>query len=222
MCTANCVLWVAKHISPKEIKGKKILEVGSFDVNGSVRPIIELLEPAEYVGTDMRSGPGVDVICAAEQLVDKFGKDRFDIVVSANTLEHVKEWKKAISNIKNVCKPDGTILIIVPSKWPFHEYPYDYWRFNSGDISQIFADCSILSLEEDAGEMTAVYAKIKKPLNFIENNLEDYQAYSVLLKKRVIDIDTDVINKLADRLVRRIDLQRRIIKSLKKFLPIRN
>ena len=74
MCNVDCIRWGAKNLTKEEIKGKTVIEVGSYDVNGSLRYIVELLEPAEYMGTDVMKGPGVDIICPAENLVERFGK----------------------------------------------------------------------------------------------------------------------------------------------------
>jgi len=188
MCNVDCIRWGAKNLTKEEIKGKKIIEVGSYDVNGTLRYVVELLEPTEYVGTDVIGGPGVDIICPAENLVEKFGKEKFDIVISTCVLEHIRDWKKTISNIKNICKPNGIILIIVPSKWPFHEYPYDFWRYKKEDIKNIFSDCTIMVLEEDSQMPSLVYAKVKKPKNFIENDLSEYQCHSVIVNKRISEI----------------------------------
>ncbi len=128
MCNVDCIKWGAKILTKEDIKDKKVIEVGSYDVNGSLRYVVELLEPAEYVGIDIMEGPGVDVVCASENLVQKFGKERFDAVLSTCAFEHIKNWKESISNIKNICKKNGIILFIAPSKWPYHEYPYDYWK----------------------------------------------------------------------------------------------
>ena len=38
----------------------KVLEIGSLDINGSVRPLFEDAE--YYLGIDMQEGPGVDLV----------------------------------------------------------------------------------------------------------------------------------------------------------------
>ena len=111
MCDINCIRWGAKNLTKDEIRGKTVIEVGSYDVNGSLRYIVELLEPAKYIGVDIVKGPGVDIICPAENLVERFGKESFDVVISTCTLEHVRNWKKAISNMKNICRPKGIFLV---------------------------------------------------------------------------------------------------------------
>jgi SAM-dependent methyltransferase len=188
MCDVNCIRWGAKNLARKEIEGKRIIEVGSYDVNGSLRYIVELLEPAEYVGVDVVEGPGVDMICAAGNLVHQFGRESFDMAICTCVLEHIKDWKGAISNIKNICRPNGIILIIVPSEWPYHEFPYDFWRYKREDIENIFSDCDILVLDEDPQGPSLVYVKMRKPDEFTEKDLSDYQLYSVILNRRIGEI----------------------------------
>lgn len=189
MCNVNCIKWGAKNLTEENIKGKKIIEVGSYDVNGSLRYIVELLKPAEYVGVDIKEGSGVDIICPAENLTEKFGRESFDVVIATCLLEHVRDWKKSVSNFKNICKPNGIILIIAPSQWAFHEFPYDFWRYKKEDIKNIFSDCDILVLEEDPRPPSLVYVKIRKPKMFAEKDLSDYKLYSIICKERRREIN---------------------------------
>ena len=60
------------NLTPEDVKGKRIIDIGSYNVNGSFRPILESWKPAEYVGVDIAEGPGVDVVCTAEETLAKF------------------------------------------------------------------------------------------------------------------------------------------------------
>ena len=165
------------------------MEVGSRNVNGSLRPIIERSSPADYIGVDIENGPGVDMICDADKLVDVFGSNKFDLVVSMEMLEHVKDWQKVISNIKKACNPGGVILITTRSYgFHYHAYPYDFWRYEMNDMKEIFNDCEILALESD-GSLPGVFIKAKKPSDFQENNLLNYGLYSMITNKRIPKIE---------------------------------
>lgn len=107
MCNVNCIVFGATNLQEKDVKGKRVIEVGSLNVNGSLRPLIESLCPKKYVGVDIVEGPGVDMICDAENLVEKFGDSSFDVVITTELLEHVRNWKKVVSNIKNICTSGG-------------------------------------------------------------------------------------------------------------------
>jgi ubiquinone/menaquinone biosynthesis C-methylase UbiE len=94
-----------ENAQKEELENKRILEVGSKYVNGSVRPLIEkFFKPREYIGVDIEEGKFVDIICDAENLIDYFGKETFDVVVATELLEHVKDWRKVINNMKEVLK----------------------------------------------------------------------------------------------------------------------
>lgn len=202
MCNVDCYEWVKKNLSEEEVKGKRVLEVGSMNVNGSVRGIIAVHKPSEYIGIDMEAGPGVDIVCRAEKLVERFGKESFDIVVSTCLLEHVRDWQSVVSNIKQVCKKNGLILLIVPAIWPFHAFPHDYWRYRESDIKEIFSDCEIVKIEVDRKSPALTYAKIRKPEGFLENDISHIKLYSVLAGKKVQSIrDEDLISGRARRLV---------------------
>lgn len=188
MCNANCILFAAINLLDYEIRGKDVIEVGSLDINGSVRPFIMKFKPSKYIGIDLREGPGVDIVCDAINLVEKFGKESFEIVISTELLEHVKEWRTVISNIKNLCKSNGIILLTTRSYgFDYHDYPYDYWRFELEDMVEIFSDCDIISLEKDLSS-PGLFIKVKKPKIFLENDLSSYKLYSVITGKRVKDI----------------------------------
>jgi SAM-dependent methyltransferase len=202
MCNVGCIIFGAKNLTKKEIKGKKIIEVGSYNVNGSLRPIIESMNPLEYVGVDIERGTGVDIVCNAENIVEKFGEEAFDVVISTELLEHIKDWRKVISNLKNICKTNGVILITTRSYgFGHHAYPYDFWRYELGDMEEIFSDCKILILEKDS-QAPGVFVKIKKPNRFVERDLTDYKLYSIVANKRVGEItDKDFRNFYFRRLI---------------------
>lgn len=179
MCNDWCFKYWSEQIAKEEIEGKKVIEVGSLDVNGSLRSVIQPLNPAEYVGVDITEGRGVDIICDAGDIVERFGKESFDFVVSTELIEHVVDWQKTVSNLKNICRPGGTIIITTRSLgFPYHGYPDDYWRYEIADIEAIFADCILDVLEKDESE-PGVFMKAQKPKDFVELDLSGHKLYAM-------------------------------------------
>lgn len=140
-----------------------VLEVGAFDVNGSARPIIEP-RSTSYIATDMRAGPGVDRVVDCTQLLFEFGRDRFDTVVSLEMLEHVSAWRMAVAQMKAVTRPGGRVLLTTRSLgFPLHDYPSDYWRFSTADMSKIWGDWAVEFLVVDP-QAPGVFVCARKPL----------------------------------------------------------
>lgn len=208
MCNRACIMFGAANLTTDEIRGKRVLEVGSIDVNGNLRPTVEALGPREYVGVDIEQGRGVDVVCRAEDILSKFGKESFDAVISTEMLEHIRDWRTVVSNIKNVCRPGGVILLTTRSHgFKYHGFPYDFWRYELADMKHIFSDFEIQAMQGDP-EMPGVLIKAKKPVQFVENNLSSYALYSIVTNKRTPDLlDKDFNNFYFKRLKFKIKLK---------------
>ena len=146
----SVMAFVGRYATAMNIEGKHVLEVGSYDVNGSVRPLLEARAPVEYIGTGMRAGPGVDIALPAEKLAAHFGEESFDVVVCAEMLEHALDWRAAISNLKAVLKSDGLLLLTTRGRgFPLHDYPSDHWRFEVSDMLKIFDDMLLFEVVSD-------------------------------------------------------------------------
>ncbi|OGW29178.1 MAG: methyltransferase type 11 [Nitrospirae bacterium GWC2_42_7] len=199
MSSANGIIFGTVNLACDEIKGKSVIELGARNVNGSLRPFIVSRSPAKYIGVDIEAGEGVDVICNAEKLLDKFERNSFNLVISTELLEHVREWKKVISNIKNLCCPGGILLITTRSiGFKYHGYPFDYWRYEVDDIRNIFSDFIIERIERDTSS-PGVLLKARKPHAFSETDLSGYELYSIIAGKRVKEIEDAEIRQFMRR-----------------------
>lgn len=115
--------FVKKFLDPE--KNLKILEVGSYDVNGSFKNLFK--NPKwKYYGLDLRKGSNVDIVSKGPY---DFGlNEKFDVIISANCLEHVEAPWKWIKEIERVTKKNGLICITVPFSIGEHKHPLDCWR----------------------------------------------------------------------------------------------
>lgn len=85
---------------------KKVLEIGSLDINGSVRTFFE---ECEYLGLDVGEGKGVDLVGYGE---DYGGKaDAFDVVISCEAMEHNAGWRKTWLNMIRLVKASGLLVM---------------------------------------------------------------------------------------------------------------
>lgn len=102
-----------------------ILEVGSYDVNGTYKPLFENAG-WKYYGLDIAKGPNVDFVSKSDY---DFNLDKqFDVVISGNCLEHVEAPWKWINEVYKVTKTGGIVCIITPFSIGEHKHPVDCWR----------------------------------------------------------------------------------------------
>jgi SAM-dependent methyltransferase len=89
----------------------KVLEIGSYDVNGTIRDIIGACE--SYTGVDLVDGPGVDLVGFGHEL--KFASESFDLTLSAECFEHDPHWAKTFLNMIRLTKSNGIVAFTCAS-----------------------------------------------------------------------------------------------------------
>ena len=128
------------------------------------------------------------MILPAENLIEHFGSDSFDVVIATELIEHVRDWKLVVNNMKELLKRGGRLYITTRSYgFPFHGYPLDFWRCEVKDMQTIFSDFRILALQKDSHE-PGVFLRAEKPDGHGPNNLEDVAIYSMILGKRTLSM----------------------------------
>jgi SAM-dependent methyltransferase len=91
---------------PKAFKGARVLEIGSLNINGSVR---EQFSDCDYTGADLELAPGVDIACQGQLL--EFATGSFDTTISAECLEHNPYWRETLVNMLRMTRADGMVLM---------------------------------------------------------------------------------------------------------------
>jgi hypothetical protein len=71
--------------------------------------------------------------------------------------------------------------------FPFHAYPYDFWRYEIEDLRRIFSDFEIIRLIRDH-ESPGVFLKARKPFNYNPSDLQGISLYSNILGRRTTSI----------------------------------
>lgn len=119
-----------------------VADVGSLDVNGTFRP---MLEGFAYTGLDIAAGPNVDRVV---DLYD-YGPEQYDVVISGSTMEHVEDLHAWAGEVMGICKAGGLVCIIAPHTCPEHHYPIDCWRVFPHGMRWLFRELEILECRAD-------------------------------------------------------------------------
>jgi hypothetical protein len=104
----------AYHFVAELLKGyprrRSVVEIGSRDINGSVR---DLFGDAEYVGIDRQPGRGVDVVADG---VSWQPARPVDTVVCCEVLEHCENAASLISNAYEMLVDGGLLIVTAASR----------------------------------------------------------------------------------------------------------
>jgi 2-polyprenyl-3-methyl-5-hydroxy-6-metoxy-1,4-benzoquinol methylase len=118
----------------KLTKSKRILEIGSgnglllnmltkegFDIEGSEYSVDHVNTARKlYKGIKIKEMSGDDIT---------YPDKSFDIVISFDVLEHIKDTKKHLSEVKRVLKPGGYYIFCTPNKYT--NIPWEIMRYRS-------------------------------------------------------------------------------------------
>lgn len=125
---------------PQWFTGRRVLEVGSLDINGSVR---DFFTGCDWTGVDLAPGPGVDVVAEGQTL--DYPDESFDVAISAECFEHNPYWLETFVNMRRMCS--GLVIFTCattgraehgtsrsdPASSPFTTGRWDYYRNLTAD-----------------------------------------------------------------------------------------
>lgn len=81
-----------------------------------------------YIGLDLpASGFAPDVLWDGRTI--PIGTGTVDTVLLTEVLEHCPEPPRVLAEVHRVLKPGGLLYLTVPFIWPFHDVPFDEYRY---------------------------------------------------------------------------------------------
>ncbi len=97
----SVMTWVASIADRDGLRERKnILEIGSYNVNGSVRDLFP--KHLHYTGIDVVPGPGVDMVTPDMGSFPDGWTNSFDLIVSTEALEHDGRFWRTLSEVRRV------------------------------------------------------------------------------------------------------------------------
>ncbi|MBC8395172.1 MAG: methyltransferase domain-containing protein [Bacteroidetes bacterium] len=89
---------------------KKVLEVGSQDINGNNN---YLFENCDMLRVDLGAGPNVDLVCHGADLNHE--DSSYDVIISTEAFEHDSRFEETLKNIIRLLKPSGFFVFTCAS-----------------------------------------------------------------------------------------------------------
>lgn len=115
-----------------------VVEFGSLqthpDQNSDLRP---LFAGREYIGTDLRQGPGVDRVEDLRSLT--FDDGEVGTALCLDTLEHCEDPPAACRELTRVTATPGVCVLSSVMLFGVHGYPSDYFRFTPDGIRSLLS-----------------------------------------------------------------------------------
>lgn len=151
-----------RTLFPEHFSNVRVLDVGSLNINGSIR---QHFDGSEILGIDVGEGPGVDLVCAGQDLDHPDG--HYDTVCSCECFEHNPYWVETFRNMIRMTRSGGLVIMTCatdgraehgtkrskPEDAPLIEWDY-YRNLNEQDFRHEF----------DLDQLFTEYAFMVEPL----------------------------------------------------------
>lgn len=148
-------------------KKYKILDVGSYNVNGTYK---DLFIKWDYQGLDIAPGNNVDII-SLDPYKYPVKNSSFDVVISGQTGEHIKDIYTWAKEIGRIVKKKGLACIIIPCKANEHKSNnhnrdhtyFDCWRIYPDGMEFLFgiiAGLTKLEIYTNSRDTIGIFTKL--------------------------------------------------------------
>lgn len=121
---------IASVVADAKGQRPQLLELGGRgEVSRHIRENVAI--GCDYCSIDIDPGPNVDLVGDVHRMSELFPAKYFDIIYSHSVMEHlIVPWQMIIEANK-ILKTGGYFVAYVPTTWPLHAEPWDFWRMSS-------------------------------------------------------------------------------------------
>lgn len=141
-------------------ENKSILDIGGQkESKRGVFNIVHYNTKVKYVNISPRTNP--DILCSGDNIPVENGS--FDMVILAETLEHVLNPENFIKEASRILKNDGELIICTPFNYHVHGDPDDYGRYTPSWYTSILKTHGFSNIHiEYQGRFYAVFVQLMR------------------------------------------------------------
>jgi SAM-dependent methyltransferase len=161
--------FIRNEAMPLMKPGVKVLDAGSGrEQEQYLRQ--ELLATGATLHTcDFCEGPGVDFVADVSAL--PFEDGSYDIVLSTQVLEHVRDPQRVVQEMARVLKPGGWLFLTTPQSSPLHNLPYNFFNFTNLGLRLLFENAGLSRAKEvpQGGHFTLLAYQLHWTMNLLRS-----------------------------------------------------
>jgi len=150
----NSLLLFDKYGSEYFSKEKKVLEIGPDNIPSSyfkrLKLSVDVWHTLELDTQDSKQTTYSSALLYNYPIPDS----TYDIILAGQVMEHVSDIWKWLRELKRIVSINGTIILITPTSWPYHEAPIDCWRIYPEGMKSLAknTDLQIIKIERECLE----------------------------------------------------------------------
>lgn len=166
----NSRLLFQKHAKRFFQPGLRVLEIGPDCIPSTYQNVVGDSSIVWHT-LDIRNDPALTYHALSEYEFP-VASGTYDIVLSGQVIEHVRQIWVWIRELSRVCKVGGLVVTINPVSWPYHEAPVDCWRvypegmktlYEYASLEVDFSRCESLEVTGRRGHIPGQSAEWQSP-----------------------------------------------------------
>ena len=147
----------------------------------------------KYIGVDWANSPYHNTIPPDvywDGINIPLGENMADTCIATEVFEHLPNATEVAKEINRILKPNGVLFITVPFFWPFHEVPFDEYRYTPFSLRRILKEAGFQNEKIKIGATGgwfATLAQVMEQVVTMEVHSKRTKKYLKLLSKPLIN-----------------------------------
>ena len=147
----NSIILFQKFAQPLFAGGMQVLEIGPDMFPSTYRKLVPV-SGLVWDTLDIYDSPNL-TYPKSDTYRFAIADNRYDIVFSAQVIEHVAHIWRWMDELARVTKPGGLVITINPVSWPYHKAPIDCWRIYPEGMKALSEDSGLVVEQSFCGSL---------------------------------------------------------------------